>query len=121
MIQNGIAFTLPRGYIDERGVLHRQGWMRLASVADEIEPQQDPRADQNIAYLSVLVLARVVERIGTMTNVTPELISQLAASDFLYLQDVYLHLNAVEPAVFQTVCPFCANPFDIQIPRLVSV
>ncbi len=121
MMQEGLAFTLPRGYVDQWGQRHQQGWMRLASAADEIEPQGDMRAAGNPAYLSILVLERVVERIGTITNVSAELLASLSASDFLYLQDVYLHLNAVEPSVFQTACPFCTNLFEIQIPRLVNV
>ena len=116
----GIEFTLPRGFADSTGQLHQTGYMRVALAADEVEPQGDPQAQQNPAYLSILVLARVIERIGTLTRITPDLIGSLAASDFIYLQDLYLQLNAVEPSVFQTVCPYCANNFHIQIPRLAA-
>ncbi|MGB1251119.1 MAG: phage tail assembly protein [Candidatus Promineifilaceae bacterium] len=116
----GIEFTLPRGLIDTSGQIHQTGYMRVALAADEVEPQADPAAQHNEAYLSILVLARVIERIGTLTAITPDLIGSLAASDFIYLQDVYLQLNAVEPSVFQTVCPYCANGFHIQIPRLTG-
>lgn len=116
-----ITFTLPTGYLDPYGNLHRQGWMRVALATDEVEPQGDPRTLRNEAYLAILVLSRVIEQIGTVTNVTPELIGALNASDFLYLQDVYLHLNAVEPSIFQTACPFCTSTFEIQIPRLAPV
>ena len=116
----GIEFTLPRGLIDSNGQLHQVGYMRVATAADEVEPQGDAQAQRNEAYLSILVLARVIERIGTITTITPDLISSMAASDFIYLQDLYLQLNTVEPSVFQTVWPYCAMGFHIQIPRLAT-
>ena len=66
-----IAFTLPVGYVDEHGQAHRQGTMRLATARDEIEPLRDPFVRTNGAYLSVLLLARTVTRIGTVTDITP--------------------------------------------------
>lgn len=82
-------FLLPKGYVDGDGRLHRRGEMRLATARDEIEPLRDPRVTANDAYLTVLVLARVVTRLGDITNVTPSVIEGLFASDLAYLQDFY--------------------------------
>ena len=77
-----IPFTLPRGLADEGGAVHRDGTMRLATARDEIEPLRDPEVRRNDAYLSVLLLARTVTRIGGITEITPEVIEALFAADF---------------------------------------
>ena len=84
-----VEFTLPRGYVDAHGAVHRHGAMRLATARDEIEPLRDPAVRQNEAYLSVLLIARVVTRIGEVTDVTPELVEGLFAADFDHLQRLY--------------------------------
>lgn len=86
-------FTLPKGYVDEDGTLHRKGTMRLATARDEIEPLRDPRVAANEAYLTVLVLARVVTELGTLDQVTPRTIEGLFAADLAYLQDFYGIVN----------------------------
>jgi hypothetical protein len=86
-------FTLPKGYVDEDGTLHRRGTMRLATARDEIEPLRDPRVATNEAYLAILVLARVVTELGTLTQVTPRVIEELFAADLAYLQDFYGVVN----------------------------
>lgn len=100
-------FTLPDGYVDTEGVLHRQGVMRLATAADEIFPMKDPRVHQNPSYLTVIILSRVVTRIGTVTNVSPEVIERLFARDLAFLNHMYECLNSVEDRSIQTVCPKC--------------
>ena len=71
-LQTEFEFTLPKGYVDAQGNLHRRGIMRLATARDEVEPLRDPRVQQNEAYLTIIVLSRVVERLGTITQVTPD-------------------------------------------------
>src|ERR1044071_1436982 len=84
-----IEFTLPKGYLDEHGVLHRQGVMRLATAADEILPLRDPRVQQNPAYLTIIVMARVILRLGSLPDVDTRLVEGLFAADLDYLQQFY--------------------------------
>ena len=95
--QTEIEFELPKGYLDETGTLHRHGTMRLATAADEILPLRDPRVQQNEAYFVVIVLARVITRLGSLADIHTGVIEGLYASDFAYLQRLYDKLNAVEP------------------------
>jgi hypothetical protein len=89
-------FVLPRGYIDAAGVLHRHGAMRLATAGDEILPLRDPRVQQNAAYLAVIVLSRVIVRLGSLQDVDVKVIEGLFAADFDYLQRLYERFNAGE-------------------------
>jgi hypothetical protein len=91
-----IEFELPKGYVDEAGTLHRRGVMRLATAADEILPLRDPRVQQNEAYLTVIVLARVIVRLGTVADIHTGVIEGLYASDLAYLQRLYDRFNAIE-------------------------
>ena len=91
-----IEFSLPKGYVDAAGNLHRKGVMRLATAADEILPLRDPRVQQNEAYLTVIVLARVIIKLGTLTDIDTGVIEGLYASDLSFLQRLYETLNAVE-------------------------
>lgn len=91
-----VEFTLPKGYLDTTGVLHRKGVMRLATAGDEILPLRDPRVQQNPAYLAVIVLARVVTRLGDMQDIDPRLIEGLYACDFDHLQRLYERINGAD-------------------------
>src|SRR5438105_1201713 len=93
VFQTEVEFTLPKGYLDADGVLHREGVMRLATAADEILPLKDPRVQQNPAYLTVIVLARVITRLGSLADVNTKTIEGLFASDLDYLQGLYERLN----------------------------
>jgi hypothetical protein len=93
-----VDFELPKGYLDEHGTLHRHGTMRLATAADEILPLRDPRVQQNEAYLAVIVLARVIVRLGALSDIHTGVIEGLYASDMAYLQRLYESLNAEEDA-----------------------
>jgi hypothetical protein len=88
-----IDFELPKGYLDESGTLHRHGVMRLATAADEILPLRDPRVQQNAAYVTIIVLARIITRLGSVSDIHPGLIERLYASDIAYLQRLYDDLN----------------------------
>jgi hypothetical protein len=94
--QTELEFELPRGYVDGSGVLHRKGVMRLATAADEITPLRDPRVQQNPAYLSIIVLSRVITRLGSVPDIDPRVIESLFASDLDYLQRLYERVNSVE-------------------------
>jgi hypothetical protein len=91
-----VEFELPKGYVDEAGTLHRRGVMRLATAADEILPLRDPRVQQNEAYLAVIVLARVIARLGQLPEVHTGIIEGLFASDLAYLQRLYEELNSLD-------------------------
>lgn len=98
-LQTEFSFTLPKGYVDEFGVLHRRGVMRLATARDEIEPLRS--ADINgpdDPYLTVLVLARVVKELGSLSQITPDTVVNLFAADLAFLQDLYGIINFGDPA-----------------------
>ena len=100
--QTEIEFELPKGYVDESGTLHRRGTMRLATAADEILPLRDPRVQQNEAYLAVIVLARVITRLGSLPDVHTGVIEGLYASDLGFLQRLYERFNAADEVEPQT-------------------
>jgi hypothetical protein len=92
--QTETEFELPRGYVDNAGTLHRQGIMRLATAADEILPLRDPRVTQNEAYLTVIVLSRVIVKLGALTDIHTGVIEGLFAADLAYLQRLYERFNS---------------------------
>ena len=112
MLQTEHEFRLPMGFVDERGDLHRDGVMRLATAADEILPLRDPRVQGNEAYLVVILLARVVTRLGSLSQVTPKVVEGLFAADLAFLQDMYNRVNRGESSQESTVCPQCAHKFE---------
>jgi hypothetical protein len=117
-MQTEITFTLPLGYVDEQGDKHRQGAMRLATARDEIEPLRDPNVRTNGAYLSVLLLARTVTRIGAVTDITPALMEGLFAADFDHLQRIYERVNSDGEAVGVVGCPHCARRFEVDLTEI---
>src|SRR5262252_1687756 len=94
--QTEVEFTLPKGYLDANGALHRRGVMRLATAADEILPLRDPRVQQNPAYLAIIVLSRVIVSLGDLPQVDTRVVEGLFAADLDYLQRLYEQLNSVE-------------------------
>jgi hypothetical protein len=108
-------FLLPRGYVDDAGVVHREGVMRLATARDEILPQRDPRVRENEAYLTVLLLARVVSRLGSVPGVTTGTIEGLFASDLAFLQDLYRRINAEGHSQAAVTCPSCHHEFTVDL------
>jgi hypothetical protein len=115
MLRTEFLFTLPCGYVDEQGTLHRQGTMRLATAHDEVEPLQDSRVRANETYLSILLLSRVITRLGEMNSVTPEVVEGLFSADFAYLQDLYVRVNQVGGNVMETQCPTCGRRFGLDL------
>ena len=113
-----IEFTLPRGYVDASGVVHRDGRMRLATARDEIEPLREVEVRQNQAYLSVLLLTRTITRIGEVTEITPELVEGLYAADFDHLQRLYERVNSNGDSVGVVKCPACAHEFEVDLTEI---
>ena len=111
-------FELPQGYVDGDGNAHRHGAMRLATALDEIEPLSDPRVEANEAYLVILLLARVITRLGELPAVTPQVVEKIYAADLAYLQDVYQRLNTPQLVVVGAVCPNCSTHFQLQVAPL---
>jgi hypothetical protein len=117
-MQTEFSFTLPRGYVDDAGVVHRDGTIRLATARDEIEPLRDPAARENEAYLTVLLLARVITRLGDVTEVSPEVVERLFATDFDHLQQLYERLNTDDEAVGAIACPACRHEFEVDLSEI---
>jgi hypothetical protein len=106
-------FTLPLGYIDKEGRLHKSGIMRLATAADEILPHRDERVRANPAYLTVIVLSRVVVRLGDVEHINTGTIENLFAADLEYLQDLYNTINQLAVDAVDIVCPRCAERVEV--------
>jgi hypothetical protein len=113
MLQTEFEFTLPKGYIDKNGNLHKEGVMRLANAKDEIAPLQDPRVQHNQAYLVVILLSRVITRLGDLKDITPVVIENLFSSDLAYLQDLYRRINSDGHSRMKLMCPECENVFEV--------
>lgn len=107
-------FLLPKGYIDATGTVHREGTMRLATAADEILLLKDPRVQNNAAYSVVILLARVVTRLGTLDVINPKIIEGLFSADLAYLQDFYNRINSSETRMINVVCPQCQHSFEVE-------
>ena len=112
-IQTEFEFTLPQGYVDGDGTLHREGTMRLANAADEIEPLQDPRVQSNSSYLTVILLARVITELGDLDSINATVIENLFVKDLEYLQDLYARVNHQGSNTVRTACPECEHEFDV--------
>jgi hypothetical protein len=97
MIQTEFEFTLPKGYIDEDNNIHRIGVMRLSKAMDEIIPMKDPRVKMNPAYATVIILARVITRLGALSDeeINPNVIENMFAVDLSYLQKFYRQINGL--------------------------
>ena len=108
-------FTLPRGYVDDDGVVHRDGVMRLATARDEIAPLRDPRVRDNEAYLTVLLLSRVVTRLGDLDQVTPGVVEGMFATDLSFLQDHYRRINTEGTPRAAVRCPSCEHGFEVEL------
>jgi hypothetical protein len=117
-IRTEFEFVLPRGYVDAKGNAHREGMMRLATAADEILPLRDPRVQANSAYLVVILLSRVITRLGSVDPINPKVIEGLFAGDLSYLQEFYNRINGNGTAAFKVVCPHCNQSFEAELESL---
>lgn len=108
-------FTLPRGYLDGAGLLHRNGKMRLATAGDEISATRDPRVLSNPSYLTIVVLGRVVTELEGVEMVSANLIEKLFTADLAFLQDMYQRINDIEQPVLEAVCPSCGQTVKVPL------
>ncbi|MEG4633552.1 phage tail assembly protein [Microcoleus sp. AR_TQ3_B6] len=115
MFRTEYEFTLPMGYIDAEGNLHREGVMRLATGTDEIQPLKDPRVQANPAYLIVILLSRVVTRLGSLEAINPKIIESLFAADLAYLQELYNRMNSNGTRSIEVLCPHCQQAFAVEL------
>lgn len=113
--QTEYEFMLPRGYLDPSGMLHKEGTMRLATAGDEILPLKDPRVQQNPGYLTVILLARVITRLGSLPAVDTRVIENLYTADLSYLQDMYERINNMESPCYKSLCPHCGQEVNIPV------
>jgi hypothetical protein len=117
-LQTEFEFTLPCGYVDKDGNLQKQGTMRLATAMDEIAPLRDLRVKSNQAYLAVMLLARVITRLGSLSDVNTGIIENMFSADFAYLQDFYRRINEDGTLKIQTNCPECNHEFEVDFGNL---
>lgn len=115
MFQTEYEFTLPKGYVDEEGNLHKEGTMRLATAADEILPLKDPRVQANPAYLTIIILSRVITKLGSLSAINPRIIENMFASDTSYLQEFYSRINGDGTIKLRAVCPKCEHVFEVEM------
>lgn len=108
-------FELPRGYLDSDGVLHRSGTMRLATARDELLPLYDARVQENAAFTTVVLLGRVISRLGTLPSVDSNVVENMFASDVAFLQDLYRRINAEGHTRAAVTCPECSHRFTLDI------
>lgn len=108
-------FELPKGYVNQAGEVSRRGKMRLATAGDEISATRDPRVLSNPAYLTVVILARVITELEGVEMVTPSVVEKLFTADLAFLQDMYQRINDCEPPVMQVVCPSCGHIHDVPL------
>jgi hypothetical protein len=113
MLQTEFEFTLPKGYVDKDGNLHRHGIMRLANAKDEIAPLQDPRVQRNQAYLVIILLSRVITKLGDLSDINPAVVENLFSADLGYLQDLYRRINSNGHTRVQIMCPECEHEFAV--------
>ena len=114
-LQTEFPFELPRGYVDEAGTVHRDGVMRLATARDELVPLRDIRVQENPAYLSVVLLGRVITRLGTLPLVHDGTVENMVASDLAFLQDFYRQINAEGHTRAAVACPHCEESFEVEL------
>jgi hypothetical protein len=117
MLRTEYEFSLPTGYVDAEGNLHKEGSMRLATAADEILPLKDSRVQNNPAYLLVILLSRVVTQLGSLEVINPKVMEGLFAADLAYLQDFYNRLNTNGARTLQLSCPHCQQGFELELER----
>lgn len=119
-METEFEFELPRGYVDQNGDIHKKGVMRLANAADEILPLRDPKVQQNPGYLTIILLSRVITKLGTLSNINTRVIEGLFTMDLAYLQDLYQRINMSELPVYRVTCPHCGQELEVPLDFLLS-
>ncbi len=114
LLQQEFEFTLPKGYIDDSGKIHRHGVMRLSTALDEIVPLRDMRVRNNQAYLTVAILARVITKLGDLPEINTNVIEKLFTADLAFLQDFYRKINSDGASEMSVTCPNCSHTFQVE-------
>jgi len=114
-LRTEFEFELPRGFVDSSGAVHRTGVMRLATARDELLPLHDDRVRANPAYLSVVLLARVITSLGDLTDIHAGVVENLFASDMAFLQDLYRRINTEGHTRVAVACPACSHEFSVDV------
>jgi hypothetical protein len=114
-LQTEFPFTLPRGYVDADGTLHKDGVMRLATAYDEIAPMKDPRVQANPGYLVIILFSRVINKLGNLEHINPKVIESLFSADLAYLQEFYRRINENGHNRIGATCPECQANFEIEV------
>lgn len=120
-LQTEFEFTLPVGYVDREGNVHKHGTMRLATAMDEITPLNDMRVQANEAYLVIVLLARVITSLGDLQHINTSVVENLFAADLAYLQEFYRQINETGKTTRPVLCPHCNNTFEIDLANLGGV
>jgi len=117
-IQTEFEFELPIGYVDKEGTLHKNGSMRLATAMDEITPLNDMRVQSNEAYLAIVLLSRVITRLGTLKHINTSIIENLFSADMAYLQAFYQQINESGSTLRVITCPHCNKEVKVDLASL---
>ncbi|MBN2393298.1 MAG: phage tail assembly protein [Anaerolineae bacterium] len=120
-MQTEFEFTLPVGYVDREGNVHKRGTMRLATAMDEITPLNDMRVQSNEAYLVIVLLARVITSLGELQHINTSVVENLFAADLAYLQEFYRQINETGRTTRSVLCPHCNNTLEIDLANLGGV
>jgi hypothetical protein len=115
VLRTEFDFELPRGFLDEDGVLHRNGTMRLATARDELLPLYDARVQENAAFTTVVLLSRVITSLGTLAAITSTTVENMFASDVAFLQDFYRRINAEGHTRIAVTCPQCSHRSTVDL------
>ncbi len=113
-IHSEFPFSLPHGVIDADGTMHKEGTMRMATAYDEIAPLSDPRVRNNAGYLVIILLSRVITRLGELEFINPKAIENMFAGDLAYLQDFYQRINQNGHSRLHVACPHCQGEFEVE-------
>ncbi len=119
-METEFEFELPKGYVDKNGDVHRRGTMRLATAADEILPMRDSRVQQNSGYLTIILLSRVITKLGTLSTINTHVIEGLFTMDLAYLQDLYQRINMSDMPSYKVVCPHCNQQIEVPLDFLLT-
>jgi hypothetical protein len=104
--------------VDSAGNIHREGVMRLATAYDEIAPMKDHRVQSNPGYLVIILMSRVITKLGDLGHVNPKVIEGLFSADLAYLQDFYRHINENGHNHVTIACPHCEEEFEAELGAL---
>lgn len=121
MLRTEHEFTLPKGYVDREGTVHRTGVMRLATAMDEITPMRDARVKNNDAYLTIIILSRVITQLGSLKDVNTGVIENMFTADLSYLQEFYRSINEGGDSLGLVSCPSCSTEFEVQPGELAAL